>query len=94
MGWQTLLPVLVVEGVAGGVVGLPVVVVGVAVLIFLGVAGEVDGEKHGCSFADVGGGMGVHVGNEGGDIAEGGRCERWFSSCLLGWLWPCSLWFP
>lgn len=55
---------------------MPVVVVGVAVLIFLGAADEVVGEKHGCSFADVGGGMGVHVGNEGGDIAEGGRCER------------------
>lgn len=62
-----------------GVAGLPMV----AVLIFLGDVGAVAGEKHGCSSADVGGGMDVRFGNEGGGKNEDGRRERWLSSCLL-----------
>lgn len=40
--------------VAGGVAGLSVLAVGVAVLIFLGAAGIVAWEMHGCSSTNVG----------------------------------------
>lgn len=49
--------------------------------IFLGVAVVGDEGIFGCSFAVIGGGVGVRF--HSGDI-ESGRCEIWLFDCLWG----------
>lgn len=59
-----------------GVVGLLVVTLGVAGLIFIIVEGMVVGGKHDCSFIGVVGNMDIRFGSDGGGTNGVGRYER------------------